>query len=85
MYGRIWSAEKVKPVRAAETVTTMTLWERHMTKAAAGKNTTLARYTVRVPNCFTSRSMIVEKKMDVTHCRNRPKLPMRTPAGKQRW
>lgn len=43
MYGRIWSAEKVKPVRAAEMVTTMTLWERHMTKAAAGKNTTLAR------------------------------------------
>lgn len=58
-----------------------TAGQAHMTEAAPGKNTTLARYTARVPKCFTSRSMIVEKKMEVMHCRKRPKLPIRTPAG----
>lgn len=62
-------------------VTTVTLWDRHMTKAAPGKNTTLARYTARVPKCFTRRSMIVEKKMEVMHCRKRPRLPIRTPSS----
>lgn len=79
MYGRVCKVAKAKPVRADIPVTNSTLLDKQMTSAERVKDTMLNKNTFLEPNVHTSRFMINEKKVEVAHCRNSPRLPIRIP------
>lgn len=83
VYGSVCKVAKAKPVRADIPVTNSTLLDKQMTSAERVKDTMLNKKTFLEPNVHTSRFMINENKVEVAHCKNSPRLPIRMPKRKR--
>lgn len=79
VYGRICRTQKVYPVAAAMMVTSVMLWDTVIIAVLTASSTTLLKYSFLIPMHNTIRSINKEKTTEVTHCRKRPRLAIRTP------